>query len=498
MKQGLTSALLFIVVVLIPQITTAAEGTICDAEPTSMSVAYGDVITCSFESAGDTDTFRFAGTTGESVFMQATDRSGSHPCLQLIAPDASSQTDCENWPTNAIDTVLTQTGTYSVIVYDFWSGATGEYTLTLERLQPPSSDGVPIVYGQTSGGVLDLVGDLDLFTFSGSTADTVRLYAADVSGTHPCLQMIAPDNSRAVACENWPSNQLDQTLTQTGTYSVLLSDFWNAAGSYNLTLTCLAGPCACLYSIDPNTATVAKDGGTGSVAVTTTSGCAWNVVENETWLHCTSGCSGTESGTVGYSVDPNPSNDPRSGTMTIAGKTFTVNQNGACLYCDYFEDGILPIWTFIKGNWSETAGYLSSTPVRKAIAISPTAFMGCSGCTVRAGMRTAGGIGNRVWLLGWYADKGNTIELMMKQESGKWVIKQRVGGVIVKKAKGSAPIVAGTDYTAEVSLDGNTFKVLIDGSSLITMPKATGSTPSGAVGFQVKGTTGSFDFIEVR
>ena len=33
-------------------------------------------------------------------------------------------------------------------------------------------------------------------------------------------------------------------------------------------------------------------------------------------------------------------------------------------------------------------------------------------------MRTAGGTGNRVWLLAWYQDKKNTVEVMMKEANG--------------------------------------------------------------------------------
>ena len=33
----------------------------CDPEPTSMFIAYGDVVTCSLETGVDTDVFRFSG-----------------------------------------------------------------------------------------------------------------------------------------------------------------------------------------------------------------------------------------------------------------------------------------------------------------------------------------------------------------------------------------------------------------------------------------------------
>jgi subtilisin family serine protease len=89
---------------------------------------------------------------------------------------------------------------------------------------------------------------------------------------------------------------------------------------------------SCTYAINPTNANVAAGGGTGSVNVTTQSGCSWTAVSNAAWIHVTSGGSGTGSGTVNYSVDEN-TGSARTGTMTIAGEAFTVTQAGTgCTY----------------------------------------------------------------------------------------------------------------------------------------------------------------------
>ena len=169
-----------------------------------------------------------------------------------------------------------------------------------------------------------------------------------------------------------------------------------------------------------------------------------------------------------------------------------------CIFCDDFNDGVLATnWIYRKGIWSESGGVLTSSPHRKAIAIASPVFSGCATCTLQGSLRTAGGSGNRVWLLGWYLDSNNYIELLMKEESDKWVLKQHSGGVVVAKQKGLQTIQPNTDYDAEISFDGTNFQVTINGQLLITMPKFGGTSPSGTVGFQVKATTGSFDFISV-
>ena len=99
------------------------------------------------------------------------------------------------------------------------------------------------------------------------------------------------------------------------------------------TFTVYQGSEVCTYAINPTNANVAASGGTGSVNVTTQSGCSWTAVSNDAWIHVTSGGSGTGSGTVNYSVDEN-TGSARTGTMTIAGETFTVSQagTGTCTY----------------------------------------------------------------------------------------------------------------------------------------------------------------------
>ncbi|HSP06006.1 MAG TPA: hypothetical protein VLR94_02460, partial [Acidobacteriota bacterium] len=164
-----------------------------------------------------------------------------------------------------------------------------------------------------------------------------------------------------------------------------------------------------------------------------------------------------------------------------------------------FEDATLATdWTYIKPLWTEPAGgNLIGRPTgRKAIAVAMPVCAGCTNCSVEATMATAGGTGNRLWLLGWYGDKRNTMELMMKQETGKWILKERIHGSIVAKAKGSATIVVNQFYDVVIAFSGTTFTVTVDGTLLITLP-AHGAH-FGTTGFQAKGTTGSFGLINVN
>lgn len=85
---------------------------------------------------------------------------------------------------------------------------------------------------------------------------------------------------------------------------------------------------ACSYSIAPTSAGYPAAGGSGSVSVTAGAGCAWTAVSNNAWITISSGQNGSGNGTVNYSVAAN-SGASRTGTMTIAGLTFTVTQSSA-------------------------------------------------------------------------------------------------------------------------------------------------------------------------
>ena len=61
------------------------------------------------------------------------------------------------------------------------------------------------------------------------------------------------------------------------------------------------------------------------IVVLTQSGCAWKAVSNAPWITIVQWPSGKGTGATQYQVAPN-SGPARVGTITMAGKTFTVTQ----------------------------------------------------------------------------------------------------------------------------------------------------------------------------
>jgi hypothetical protein len=89
----------------------------------------------------------------------------------------------------------------------------------------------------------------------------------------------------------------------------------------------------CTYSISPTSRSFQSGGGTGStVSVTAPSGCGWtaSASKRDKWIKITSGKTGSGNGTVTYSVSANTGkkSKSRNATITVAGKSHTVTQEG--------------------------------------------------------------------------------------------------------------------------------------------------------------------------
>jgi hypothetical protein len=85
---------------------------------------------------------------------------------------------------------------------------------------------------------------------------------------------------------------------------------------------------ACTYAITPMRATFLRGGGAGSVAITTAPGCAWTAVSSASWISLGAQASATGSGSLTYAVAPYAGQAKyRDGTLTIAGRPFTIRQS---------------------------------------------------------------------------------------------------------------------------------------------------------------------------
>src|SRR5262245_60631803 len=103
-------------------------------------------------------------------------------------------------------------------------------------------------------------------------------------------------------------------------------------------------PTGCKFVVAPGAQIVGFTGVSGSIAVTTTSGCAWTATTDAGWITlapATGGCGrGTVNFVIGYNhetvMEPSgivmPSNQ-RTGSVIIAGESSTITQTGSAPSC---------------------------------------------------------------------------------------------------------------------------------------------------------------------
>jgi uncharacterized protein (TIGR03437 family) len=208
-------------------------------------------------------------------------------------------------------------------------------TFAIRQLGNPETCAMsPISIGQTISGSLTSsdcrsitrgAGDYyaDRYYFNAAAGQSISI-TVPTRDYDEYLYLIGPDGSVLASADSppIPSSGL-LSLPASGRYIIEVTSYSsNRSGNYTLTLT------GCSYTLSATSQAFTSSSGSGSVNVTTTSGCAWTATSNASWITISSGASGTGAGAVNFAVAAN-SGAPRSGTLTIAGQTFTITQEGA-------------------------------------------------------------------------------------------------------------------------------------------------------------------------
>lgn len=86
----------------------------------------------------------------------------------------------------------------------------------------------------------------------------------------------------------------------------------------------------CVYTLNPTSLNVGAPAGSGRFSVETVLTCPWTAVSNDSWIVIDGFPSGAGNGTVRFNFAENPPGSPaRSGTISVNGQTFTLNQAAA-------------------------------------------------------------------------------------------------------------------------------------------------------------------------
>ncbi|HYO82665.1 MAG TPA: BACON domain-containing protein, partial [Bryobacteraceae bacterium] len=123
----------------------------------------------------------------------------------------------------------------------------------------------------------------------------------------------------------WSGRQLFTDAAESRLY-IVATDAAGNSGIYTVSLTPGA---TCNSTLGQNAGNSPADGGDVTVNVVASAGCVWQSSTNEPWINITNGGVAAGNATVKLTASPNLSGSPRSGSVTIAGRTYTVTQAAA-------------------------------------------------------------------------------------------------------------------------------------------------------------------------
>ncbi|HKQ80323.1 MAG TPA: S8 family serine peptidase, partial [Blastocatellia bacterium] len=114
-----------------------------------------------------------------------------------------------------------------------------------------------------------------------------------------------------------------------GVYYIAVGNLGPGVANFTVTATVTGGGGNCSFTISPTSRNIAAAGGLGAVNVATSAGCNWTATSNAGFITVLPPASGSGNGSITYGVGRNTGASARTGTLTVAGQTFTLTQDGA-------------------------------------------------------------------------------------------------------------------------------------------------------------------------
>lgn len=252
----------------------------------------------------------------------------------------------------------------------------------------------------------------------------------------------------------------------------------------------------CTVALDSTGANFSPAGGSGTVAVTSSStNCEWTAVSNDAFITITGGGSGLFTGAVEYSVAPNISTSARAGSVRIGQETYSISQSGIpCVvaidstnasfgadagwgHVTVIANGTNCGWT-AKSNadWIRITSGSSPCP-GKVCPITPGLFCGCANGVVSYAVDANT---NPVERMGTVSIAGQT-----------YTVTQAAGPCIVTLIPTSATIGArGGSNTIHVAVNGaDCAWTAVSNNPFITITEGSSGTGRGSVRYVVAPNT---------
>lgn len=298
--------------------------------------------TVTYSVSNNTGTSQRTGTITIAGLTHTVAQSGNTTCTFTISPLNQSFTSSAG--TGTVTITAASACNWAATSNDLWitvtSGNTGTGNGTVTYSVSANTNTAQRV------GTITIAGQIHTITQSGvvpcsytisptnlSYASSGGLGSVNVTTTGGC-SWTATSNNSWITVTSGSTGSGNGTVNYTvaaNTGTTQLTGTITVAGQ---THTVTISGILCSYTISPTALSFTSAAGTGTVNVTAANGCSWTATSNDSWITVTSGSTGSGNGAVSYSVTANTGTTQRLGSISIAGQTHNVVQNGvsACTY----------------------------------------------------------------------------------------------------------------------------------------------------------------------
>jgi YD repeat-containing protein len=239
----------------------------CNATP----IGCGQVVKGSVTTVGETKAYTFTASANDRVTIRIRKIAGNiSPNIELYGPTGSQLVP----PNNLINTVLTTSGQYTILVRDQFQYSSGDYLLMWQRLNSPCSTKAlqcgQLVKGEIGVSVDKPAWRVYTFTASANDAVTIQTTNATVGPFAPIAELFGPSGTGITS-----GSSISATLGA-GTHTVLVRDSNlfednRFIGVYSLKLQKNGNSCPEINLATPNGGDIVDEGDNYSISWTSSS-----------------------------------------------------------------------------------------------------------------------------------------------------------------------------------------------------------------------------------
>jgi len=211
-----------------------------DQPSITIPIEFGETISGSIDPSDEVHIYTFSADVNDTIYIRLTETIVDLELeIRLYSPDGTLLESRWTYDRLVVLHTLPDTGVYSVLVCDHLIDDTGSYGILVQRLNNPGN-ATPINFGDTISGSIDAAAEIDTYTLSATTDDTILISMNSSWGSlDPEVRLFTPDGIELAEAHNYGNTvAITHVLPDDGQYTVLACDHsGTSTGGYTLSLS---------------------------------------------------------------------------------------------------------------------------------------------------------------------------------------------------------------------------------------------------------------------